>query len=47
MTQRIIIALFICSTLSGCLLAAAAGGGYVLGREMEENQGTKDPEIYK
>ena len=35
------------SLFSGCALMIAGGGGYVLGRELEERQGVNEPEVYK
>jgi hypothetical protein len=47
MLAKTIAILMLGMMLSGCALMLAGGGGYVVGREMEEDQGVNEPEVYK
>ncbi|MGE0754244.1 MAG: hypothetical protein AB7L92_03690 [Alphaproteobacteria bacterium] len=53
MLKRLIISSLLLVNLSGCWLMAGAAGGYVAGRELEEQDqkenpaGSDQPEVYK
>jgi len=47
MIRTLLFSALLMTMLSGCAYMVAGGAGYVVGRELEEEQGVDEPEVYK